>query len=556
MPLDANDDDPSKPLSEAEISETAGLDTARVLANLGVPSFGDAPSDIMAEAAGAPSVGFDVMRAKAFLDACMTSNPRVTYGLGKKVPFFQARPSKDFTQVDCSGFVREAIRLSTTPKVAFPDGSVVQHDWVKAHGFTKSTIAAAGQNDDLVRIAFLRPQDSPSNIGHVVLVSRGKTMESHGGVGPNSRAWTGQGWQAKAIVYVLAEEGAFDWQSDMEPMMAPAAAEAAAATFTVHQGRRYRATVVLRGIEQFAANNQVAARLSELGFVDVVVTGSGSRRIAEATWSGPDTTAEVDSRLSDIEELPEVEAAFEPSMGMLMQDNGEINEDHFCAQIVPDVVKPEDKSALSFHRAAVLRGAKWDIGANITVRFLGGSAALQQRVKNVAKEWSKIANLNFDYRAAGPTDIRIAFMPGKGSWSYLGTQCRSIPEPKPTMNYGWLTDASSDAEVRRVVLHEFGHAIGLIHEHQNPQGGIKWNKDAVRRDLSGPPNNWDDAKIENNMFKFYGKDVVISTDVDPKSIMMYPIPRAWTTDGTSAGLNSQLSSNDKSLIRSVYPGRL
>jgi hypothetical protein len=103
-----------------------------------------------------------------------------------------------------------------------------------------------------------------------------------------------------------------------------------------------------------------------------------------------------------------------------------------------------------------------------------------------------------------------------------------------------------------VVLHEFGHAIGLIHEHQNPKGGVNWNKAAVKHDLSGPPNNWDDATIESNMFRFYPQTDVVVTDVDSASIMMYLIPRAWTLDGFSAGLNGELSVNDKALIRSVY----
>ena len=105
--------------------------------------------------------------------------------------------------VDCSGFVREAIRLATGPPAPFPDGSVVQHDWVRNKGFQRATTADGGLSDDHVRIAFLRPQDVPSRIGHVVLLSGGRTIESHGGVGPDSRAWTGQGWQAKAFVYVL-----------------------------------------------------------------------------------------------------------------------------------------------------------------------------------------------------------------------------------------------------------------------------------------------------------------------------------------------------------------
>jgi serralysin len=232
------------------------------------------------------------------------------------------------------------------------------------------------------------------------------------------------------------------------------------------------------------------------------------------------------------------------------------NPKHFCMCPTPADLSPEDKKRLAFHRAALLKSAKWNPGDVITARFLEGDPALQARVKAVALEWTgpRMANLTLDFRKTGPTDIRIAFRQGNGSWSYLGTMCRQIaPESEPTMNYGWLTPHSSEDEVRRVVLHEFGHALGLIHEHQNPNGGIPWNEDAVRHDLSGPPNNWDPATIDNNMFKFYPETDLVATDVDAYSIMMYPIPASWTTNGFSAGFNSELSATDKTLIRSVYP---
>lgn len=329
------DSDPAAP-ADGEISETADLDTARVLANLGAPAAAATLAPATALAAFT-TLAFDLSKAQAFLKACMTSTPRVTYGLGAKVPFHGAVPGKDFTKVDCSGFVREAIRLSTNPPT-FPDGSVVQHDWIREHGFQKATVDDGKLNDDVVRIAFLRPQDSPHGIGHVVLISRAVTLESHGGVGPDARAWDGSDWQAKAFVYVLARG------AQLAMAAAPgqaAAALALAATFTVRHGRRYRATVVLNGFEQFASNSVIADKLMQVGFTNVDVTGSGGARQAEGTWGGPDTTAQLDPHLTGVVELPpgaavvSAAAMASPAVVGKAQPAGNISTNVFTTQSLP-----------------------------------------------------------------------------------------------------------------------------------------------------------------------------------------------------------------------------
>lgn len=233
----------------------------------------------------------------------------------------------------------------------------------------------------------------------------------------------------------------------------------------------------------------------------------------------------------------------------------ESNTSHYCICITPSSLPPEDQARLNSHKAAVLRASMWDPGAVITVAFLEGDKGLQQRVRSVAERWTApgMANLTFRWIDSTDANIRIKFEQGAGSWSYLGTVCRQIAPPEATMNYGWLTPDSTDAEVQRVVLHEFGHALGLIHEHQNPEGGIDWNEAAVINDLSGPPNNWTLGQIRINVLDHYEKDAVIATDVDADSIMMYPIPASWTNDGFSADLNSDLSHDDVRLIRTVYP---
>lgn len=224
------------------------------------------------------------------------------------------------------------------------------------------------------------------------------------------------------------------------------------------------------------------------------------------------------------------------------------NQTHFCVCITPEQQSANDKAAL-------LNGVRWNSGDRIRAKFLEGDGSLQQRVREVAERWIApgLANLRLQFVDAGPAEIRIAFRQGAGSWSYLGTVCRQIQDSEPTMNYGWLTPTSADEEVRRVVMHEFGHALGLIHEHQNPKGGIQWNEPAVKADLGGPPNNWDDATIRHNVLDHYPAKEVTASPVDKNSIMMYPIPASWTLDGFSADLNGDLSEQDRQFIRRAYP---
>jgi len=234
----------------------------------------------------------------------------------------------------------------------------------------------------------------------------------------------------------------------------------------------------------------------------------------------------------------------------------ETNERRFCMCIAPEPRTDVAKRAMAGRKAAILNEFKWGPAAQIRVKFFAGEGdqQLRDRVRKAAEQWRDHANLTFSWVGSDQAaDVRIGFVQGDGSWSYLGTYCQTIASAERTMNYAWLTLGSSDTEVRSVVLHEFGHALGLIHEHQNPKKAIQWNEAAVIRDLSGPPNNWDLATIRHNVLDRYDPAKVTATNVDPSSIMMYPIPKSWTLDGFSAAFNSDLSADDKKLIKASYP---
>ena len=205
-------------------------------------------------------------------------------------------------------------------------------------------------------------------------------------------------------------------------------------------------------------------------------------------------------------------------------------------------------------RAALDKRAKWQ-NRILNIGFLDDDADedLMDRVKTAAKIWTEFARLTFVFvNDVKQAQIRISFSQS-GSWSVLGNTALQVPKNKPTMNFGWLTPNSSDEQVRSVVLHEFGHAIGLIHEHQNPAGGIPWNKPQVYRDLSAPPHQWDKEKVDRNFFAVYDKELTVHTKVDDKSIMMYPIAQNWVTEaGFARDLNADLSDLDRSFIREQY----
>ncbi|MES1172372.1 MAG: pre-peptidase C-terminal domain-containing protein [Bacteroidota bacterium] len=215
-----------------------------------------------------------------------------------------------------------------------------------------------------------------------------------------------------------------------------------------------------------------------------------------------------------------------------------------------DLVRPHAaplRMAGGRQRAIALAKKEWVNGSTIHIGFLGGTAEQQQMVRSIAPEWTEHANLRFEFTDDPRAEIRVSFDPDDGAWSYIGTDNSNIPLQAATLNLGWQDKA--------VILHEFGHMIGLAHEHQNPEGGLIWNEEVVIRDLSGPPNRWDLATIRHNVLDKYSVDQIMGTEFDPASIMLYAFPDEWTKNPGGTHENVELSRQDKAFISGarMYP---
>lgn len=109
----------------------------------------------------------------------------------------------------------------------------------------------------------------------------------------------------------------------------------------------------------------------------------------------------------------------------------------------------------------------------------------------------------------------------------------------------------TEAQLKSVILHEFGHTLGLLHEHMNPMSNIKWNKDVVYAYYL-QYDGWKKEMVDQQVFDRYSVTMT-NKSYDPKSIMHYPIPASFTLDGYAVGENYDLSENDKKLIAELYP---
>jgi hypothetical protein len=220
----------------------------------------------------------------------------------------------------------------------------------------------------------------------------------------------------------------------------------------------------------------------------------------------------------------------------------------FDPEELPD---PVDLRAASRHELALAKYKLWQVGQELRIRFLDGTPALHERVKALANTWLDYANLRFTFGNFADAEIRITFQ-GNGYRSLIGTDTLLRSEPQPTMILGGFTQDADEELLRRVVLHEFGHALGCVHEQANPTIDIPWDTDKVYA-YYWTFHGWNQEMVDRNVLMRYQKSEVHYTQHDPKSIMQYPVNNEHTLGDFEIGWNTTLSDTDKIFIGRMYP---
>ncbi|WP_260329041.1 hypothetical protein [Pseudomonas sp. 3-2] len=110
------------------------------------------------------------------------------------------------------------------------------------------------------------------------------------------------------------------------------------------------------------------------------------------------------------------------------------------------------------------------------------------------------------------------------------------------------------ADFETIVVHEFGHALGALHEHQHPQANIPWDKPKVyafyrNREM----NPLTREQVDRNLFASFDTLDALYTNYDRRSIMHHPISNDLTIGNWEVPINRKISKKDKQLMKLLYP---
>lgn len=192
----------------------------------------------------------------------------------------------------------------------------------------------------------------------------------------------------------------------------------------------------------------------------------------------------------------------------------------------------------------------WPQHSTVKISFIGMTKEQERFTKENINKWAPHVNLKFEFTDKPDGDIRIkADNNFKNGWSRIGTVAKSFPSDSHTMLIGFAK--SEGSHTAAVIQHEFGHALGLLHEHQHPDNNLDFNHERLYQIAEEKGKSRRD--VDYNVLRKYDPADVTTSKYDQKSIMHYPFRRSSLNSGKEITRNFELSAGDISFARSLYP---
>lgn len=205
---------------------------------------------------------------------------------------------------------------------------------------------------------------------------------------------------------------------------------------------------------------------------------------------------------------------------------------------------------LTPNHLAVVTHKRWKVPVRLGVKFLDSpSQEFKNKLLAHANLWNKTADVQFS-ESTSNDGVRLSRESG-GYWSFMGTDIRHIPVNQPTMNLEGFTVNTRESEWPRVVCHEFGHTLGMPHEHTLPELQERLHREKVIREYARTQ-GWTRRDVISQIFP-PPEDVIASEHADPESVMAYSFGGHLTKDGQPILGGSRINERDYAFVATIYP---
>jgi hypothetical protein len=211
----------------------------------------------------------------------------------------------------------------------------------------------------------------------------------------------------------------------------------------------------------------------------------------------------------------------------------------------------------------------WEPGAVLRVCFISPNGQANSIVAQAADRWNQVsANVRLDFgslaapRLCGPganAHIRVGYNDRNEFWSAIGRDAlvnvRGWNDPSVSLDI----NAVVSGQAYGTILHEFGHALGLNHEHQRPspygcESEIVWDRAIQYYQVNF---GWAPNLTYSQLGPRDPGPAVMTEYFDPTSIMMYPFPAFILAGGSNsrcfvADAAEELSEGDRNALVFSY----